>query len=303
MVYSAIKASGFESISERHIAQWRYYIMAKAYEELELQDDFMFGVIMRDPKYCKPFLETILGIKIRKLEYPESQKTIDLSAGAKGVRLDVYVEDEKNTVFDMEMQVHIKRNLAKRMRYYQGMIDLNILEKGGDYNELKKSYVIFICTFDPYGQGRHLYSFEYLCDQDPSLTFGDETVKIILNTKGTIDDVSPEMKRLLDYIDGQAANDEFTRKLEDAVQSARRNEKWRLDYMTLQQEYREKYNEGLEAGIEQGIERGIEQGLERGIKILYCDIHMTIPEIAAKMSITEQQVGKIVEKFGKKEEK
>lgn len=49
--------------------------------------------------------------------------------------------------------------------------------------------------------------------------------------------------------------------------------------MTLQQEYREKYNEGLEAGIE--------QGLERGIKILYCDIHMTIPEIAAKMSMTE----------------
>ena len=81
--------------------------------------------------------------------------------------------------------------------------------------------------------------------------------------------------------------------------------------MTLQQEYREKYNEGLEAGIEQGlergieqgIERGIEQGLERGIKILYCDIHMTISEIAAKMSITEQQVEKIVEKFGKTEEK
>ena len=57
--------------------------------------------------------------------------------------------------------------------------------------------------------------------------------------------------------------------------------------MTLQQEYREKYNEGLEAGIEQGIERGIEQGLERGIKILYCDIHMAIPEIAAKMSMTK----------------
>ena len=272
-----------------------YYIMAKAYEELELQDDFMFGVIMRDPKYCKPFLETILGIKIRKLEYPESQKTIDLSAGAKGVRLDVYVEDEKNTVFDMEMQVHIKRNLAKRMRYYQGMIDLNILEKGGDYNELKKSYVIFICTFDPYGQGRHLYSFEYLCDQDPSLTFGDETIKIILNTKGTMDDVSPEMKRLLEYIDGQAASDEFTRELDDAVQSARQNEKWRLDYMTLQQEYREKYNEGLEAGIE--------QGLERGIKILYCDIHMAIPEIAAKMSMTEQQVEKIVAGFGETKEK
>ena len=61
------------------------------------------------------------------------------------------------------------------------------------------------------------------------MTFGDETIKIILNTKGTMDDVSPEMKRLLEYIDGQAASDEFTSELDDAVQSARRNEKWRLD--------------------------------------------------------------------------
>lgn len=83
----------------------------------------------------------------------------------KGVRLDVYVEDDWNTVFDLEMQIHMKRNLAKRMRYYQGMIDLNILEKGGDYNKLKKSYVIFICTFDLYGQGHHLHTFEYLCKQ------------------------------------------------------------------------------------------------------------------------------------------
>lgn len=61
--------------------------------------------------------------------------------------------------------------------------------------------------------------------------------------------------------------------------------------MTLQQEYCEKYNEGLEAGI------------ERVIKILYCDIHMAISEIAAKMSMTEQQLEKIVEKFRKIEEK
>lgn len=72
--------------------------MAKAYEELELKDDFMFSVIMRDPKYVKPFLETILRIKIAKIEYPEVQKNIDIAAGAKGIRLDVYVEDEKHTV-------------------------------------------------------------------------------------------------------------------------------------------------------------------------------------------------------------
>lgn len=34
--------------------------------------------------------------------------------------------------------------------------------------------LFFICTFDPYGKGRHLYTFEYLCKQEPSLTFWDE---------------------------------------------------------------------------------------------------------------------------------
>lgn len=99
----------------------------------------MFGMVMRNPKYVKPFLEAILKIKIRKVVYPESQKAIDLSANAKGVRLDVYVEDDQNTVFNLEMQTTHKKDLPKRMRYYQGMIDLNILNKGESYCNLKKA--------------------------------------------------------------------------------------------------------------------------------------------------------------------
>lgn len=37
------------------------------------------------------------------------------------------------------------------------------------------------------------------------------------------------------------------------MQSVRRNEKWRLDYMMLEQKYRERYNEGLEEGQLQDI--------------------------------------------------
>ena len=266
--------------------------MAKAYEELELKDDFMFSVIMRDPKYVKPFLETILRIKIAKIEYPEVQKNIDIAAGAKGIRLDVYVEDEKHTVFNLEMQTTTARNLPKRMRYYQGMIDLNILEKGDDYNHLKKSYVIFICTFDPFGLGRHIYTFENRCSEDIALTLNDGTVKIILNTKGTLDDVSPEMKRLLDYVDGKGVSDTFTRDLEEAVQSARQNEKWRLDYMTLQQEYRERFQEGKAEGIKEGK-------IEGKIEALYEELHMTVVEIAEKLAISEEEVQRIVDALEK----
>ena len=270
--------------------------MVKTYEELELKDDFMFSVIMRDPRYVKPFLETILRIKIAKIEYPEVQKNIDIAAGAKGIRLDVYVEDEKHTVFNLEMQTTTARNLPKRMRYYQGMIDLNILEKGDDYNHLKKSYVIFICTFDPFGLGRHIYTFENRCSEDIALTLNDGTVKIILNTKGTLDDVSPEMKRLLDYVDGKGVSDTFTRDLEEAVQSARQNEKWRLDYMTLQQEYRERFQEGKVEGIKEGKIEGLREGkIEGKIETLYEELHMTVVEIAEKLAISEEEVQKIVD--------
>ena len=70
-------------------------MIEKAFEELQIKDDFMFGVIMRNPRFCKPFLERILNIRISYIEYPKSQETIDLSADAKSVRLDIYVEDGK----------------------------------------------------------------------------------------------------------------------------------------------------------------------------------------------------------------
>ena len=52
---------------------------------------------MSDPKLCKPLLEYILNIKIKSIEYPELQKVIDKRYDSKGIRLDVYVEDDKNT--------------------------------------------------------------------------------------------------------------------------------------------------------------------------------------------------------------
>lgn len=166
-------------------------------------------------------------------------------------------------------ELKLKDNLPKRMRYYQGMIDLNILEKGENYKNLKKSFVIFICTFDLFGLGRHVYTFENRCIEDLELPLGDDTTKIILNTKGTLDDVSPEMKKLLNYIDGEAPSDEFTEELEQAVKKVRDNEKWRLDYMTLQMNYQEKYEQGIEQGNKQAALRMIEAG-----KLSYEEIAM-----------------------------
>lgn len=41
----------------------------KPWEELKFTDDYMFCKIMRDKKICKEFVETILNIKIKNINY------------------------------------------------------------------------------------------------------------------------------------------------------------------------------------------------------------------------------------------
>lgn len=219
----------------------------KPFEQLTLQDDFMFFAVMRNPKHCKPMLERILGIKIRKIKYPIPQKTIDVRADSKSVRLDIYTEDKKNTVYNVEMQTVNKKDLPKRSRFYQDLIDLDLLEKGGEYKQLKNSYVIFICTFDPFGKGYYRYQFENVCKEDSKVKLEDGTMKIFLNTKGT-NDVDKELETMLKYIETGIPSDDYTRSLDEDVHVIRENRKWRREYMTLQMKYNEIMDEARTEG-------------------------------------------------------
>lgn len=218
----------------------------------------MFGTVMGDPECCKPFLETILGTKIQKIEYPERQKSIALGVHAKSIRMDVYIEDEEHTVYDVEMQTGRNRNLPRRSRYYQGMIDLNILAKREDYVNLKKSLVIFVCTFDPFGHDEYIYRCgEYYQLSDGSYQpLGDDAWKIFVNADGHKGNVSDEFKALMRYIMKGEAEDSYTRTLEKKVMTINNNDDWKVSYMTwaikLADERREARQEGREEGRQEG---------------------------------------------------
>ena len=162
----------------------------------------------------------------------------------------MYVKDEKEVVYDIEMQVSHTKELPKRSRYYQSMIDLQLIDKGQLYDELKRSYVIFICPFDLYGKGRHIYTFENICKEDGSISMGDEAVKIFLNAKGTLDDVSDELKAFLDYVAGKKPKDAYVERLEEAVKEAKQNREWRHEYMTLLMRDQENVKIGEKRGEE-----------------------------------------------------
>ncbi len=131
------------------------------------------------------------------------------------------------------MQVVDTKELPKRSRYYQSMIDLQLIDKGEYYKKLKPSYIIFICPFDLFDKGRHIYTFENICKEDNSVFLKDGAVKIFLNADSDQDDVSQELKAFLDYVAGKVPADDFVQRLEEAVEQARKNREWRHEYMTL----------------------------------------------------------------------
>lgn len=237
------------------------------WESLEISNDFLFGKVMQDPELCKELLQRILpDLEIDHIEYPDLQKEIRPDADAKGIRLDVYLKDDKGTVYDIEMQVAPAAALPKRSRYYGSMLDLQMLDKGQHYKYLKPTYVIFICQFDVFGKERHIYTFKNICKEDTDIFLEDGTTKIFLNATGSRDDVSRELKAFLDYVAGKTSEDSFVERLMESVKRAKQNRKWRHEYMTLLMRDKENFEQGKEQGIEQGKEQGIVSMIENALQ-------------------------------------
>lgn len=231
--------------------------MENMIEKLNLEDDFLFAKVMGDREICRKVLEKILNIPIKEIIFSSNQRTIDLLLESKGIRLDIYVNDDKGTIYNCEMQRGRRKELPKRSRYYQGAIDLDLISTGEPYEKLKNSFVIFICTFDPFNEGRHLYTFVNRCKENPILTLNDGTTKVFLNTRGKIEDVDSEMKEFLTYIEN--STDEFASKAKNPlikelhmrVTEVKQSKEMEAEYMTLLQRDRE----NIELGLEQGEEK------------------------------------------------
>ena len=252
----------------------------KEWHELTIQDNFLFQKVMQNPRICKRLIEKLLGIRVKSITYPEAEKTMTAGYFGKDIRLDLFVETDTGTVLDIEMQTTTGQAdwLPKRTRYYQSMIDINIVIKGDDYTKLKTSFVIFICTFDPFGGRRFVYTFRNRCVEENCLELGDGTTKIFLNTKGTIGEADEDIKKFLAYVDGHAAEGKFTQDIAREVEKVKLHEETRLEYMTLLMEMKEQKREGREEGRREGRREGREEERLASIRSLMKKLHMTAAE-------------------------
>ena len=231
---------------DKRIAKWN---------KLTLRNNFMFRLVMEKQDLCKKLIECILGIKIKSISYMEHEKSFEANLRSKGIRLDLFVIDEDGIAYDIEMQMDnsYKEFLGRRTRYYVSTMDNNALKKGERYSQLRKSYVIFICTFDPFGRGLAKYTFNAICNEDHSLVLDDGVTRVFINTEGDRHRISKELASFIGYISTGEVTDDYTKDLDEEVRALRNDDGRERDYMTYMQTIMEHEDMAYSQGITQGI--------------------------------------------------
>ena len=258
----------------------------KPVDELTFTDDFMFGTVMKNKMICKGVIERLLHIKVGKIEYPSLQKTIAPFYKSKGIRLDVYVSDPER-VFDIEIQTSIPPSLPKRTRYYQSLMDVDNLLRGQSYAELKESYVIFICTQDPFGKGLPVYEFRNVCTADGTLFLDDKSYKVFYNVGAYGKEDEPELSALLEYLCERRATSGFTQHIDALVEKLNIHED---DLRRESSQLGEKI--GFERGRRDGVAAGSYQAKRETAKLM-AERKYPLSEIHLMTGLSEAEIKKL----------
>ncbi len=113
-------------------------------------------------------------------------------------------------------------------------MDIDELEQGNKFHELKESYIIFICMFDPFGDNLPIYTVKQVFNENENHVFDDKTHKIFYNAKA-FDKVSdaPDVKAFLEYLCINRTTTDFTASLDAAVNRNKGNQQWRKEYYDI----------------------------------------------------------------------
>ena len=228
------------------------------WQSLTIADDFIFCKVFQDAELCRELLEILLDIKIDHVEYPESQKEFKSGIFSKGIRLDVFVQDSTR-VFDVEIQTAKQGDLALRTRYYHSAMDTSLLHSGQYYTELKESYVIFLCLFDPIGKGLPLYHY-VTKEINSNDILNDKRHTVLYNINAFAKLQQSEKRALLEYIALGKKNTHFANRLERRVLAVKNNDDWRIDKMTYEMKIHEAALEARKVALAEGREEGFERG-------------------------------------------
>lgn len=237
----------------------------------------MSDIFMRNVFKKKECLEYVLQIILQnhKLFIAEHiiQKDYKNLQGRSAV-MDCVARDADGKYFNIEIQQENEGASPNRARYNSGLMDMNMLNPGQDFDELTENYVIFITRNDILGYGLAIYHVERVILEVDGF-FGDGTHIIYVNSKIQED---TELGRLMHDFHCKKAEDMYSRILADRVYELKETQKG-VEFMC--QEMEQIYYEGEKSG---------ELKARKETAMLLVEDGMDISRIARLMKVTEQDI-------------
>lgn len=220
-------------------------------------------------EFCKILLGTILGRPIQNVRIIPQKNVLGIDTNRHGIRMDVYIEDISDMdsaqgahaairpdIYDIEPNNSYEPpSLPKRMRYYHGLIDTQLLERSTAYEAIQNVVIIVILPYDPFGRNRMIYTVQNQCVEDNSIPYDDGAKKIFLYTKGREGNPSQALKDMLKYME-KTTEENITNRDIEAIHRIVGRVKGRkevgISYMKSWELERMWREEGEKAGLQKG---------------------------------------------------
>ena len=290
-------------------------------EELNLIDNFLFQQMLSQEEdgeeFARILLSTILGRSIRKVKITPQKNILGIDTDKHGIRLDAYIEDVSDEVipdladaeiipdiYDIEPNnSYEKESLPKRVRYYHGLIDTQLLSAGVNYSKLPNMVIIIILPYDPFDKNRMVYTIQNHCMEDGTIPYNDGAKKIFLYTKGTEGNPSQELKDMLKYIekstDDNVANKDIAsiQKLVKKVKCKKEvgvnyMKSWEVEEMIKKEAYDAGVKDGYDSGYGSGYDSGYGSGYDSGYGSGYDSGYDSGVEVVDRLNILLSEAGR-----------
>ena len=291
----------------------------KPLEELDMMDAFLFEAATENAENAKKIariiIERVTGRQVKNLVIETQKQLKGINVDKRGIRMDLYStekDSEENggnvlRVYDIEPNNYKEKEIARRNRFYQSLIDAKLLPAGTDFEKMPDIISIWILPYDPFGDDRLLYTVKSVVTENEKLVYNDGVSKIFLYTKGTKGG-SKALKALLTYMESTSrenAVDEELLQIQDIVDNVKGSDKERERYMKLygviDYEKRDSFEEGRESGLREGRETGLQEGLIRGTistcKSLGVDRERTKEELKKNYALTDEAAEEYLELY------
>ena len=204
----------------------------------------MSDIFMRNVFKQRECLEYVLQVIMEKQDLKVIEQIIQKdykNLQGRSAIMDCVARDSEGKQFDVEIQQDNEGASPKRARYHSGLMDMNTLNPGQDFDELPESYVIFITWDDILGYGFPIYHIDrHIKEADDS--FQDEAHIIYVNSRKQED---TELGRLMHDLHCKNADEMHSPVLAKRVHELKDTQKG-VELMCHEME--KIYSEGMESG-------------------------------------------------------